>query len=65
MTTAEHRRAIANALRSSGAPQDVVTLILDHHDQAVGYAWESGKDDCAARVIELVKEHVQMIKAGQ
>jgi hypothetical protein len=60
-----HRLAIENALRSTVVAQDVATLILDHYDQGVAFAWEGGKDDCAARVIELVQEHIQMIRAGQ
>ena len=51
--TADHRRAISNALRSVSTATDVHELILDNFDRACKLAHESGHDDCARKVLAM------------
>lgn len=49
----DHRRAVANALRSIGAAADVSIIILDNYDQAVAKAREEGHNACADKVLAM------------
>ena len=51
--TEDHRRAIANVLRSIAAAPDVCELIIDNFDRACKVSRDEGYGHCAEQVLTV------------